>query len=216
MYRKAELVLVPKYLAPIFLLSLGPQPMAKTSRFCQVVSAVSVAGFVLVGVLAAKPAPAVEVAPCRALERRFALVKLDIVSVQLNSALFAAADAGCEEFTRRLLTAGASLAARDRLGAMPLAHAARAGQRTLVELLLAKGAQIDARDIAGSSALYVAAKNERPATVAVLLGQGADPNLPGRSGVTPLAAAAYKGNDRIVEQGLSRAADPNVVDSTGK
>ena len=98
--------------------------------------------------------------------------------MQTNSALFAAADNGCVPLARRLLDAGASLAARDRLGAMALARAARAGQRRLVELFLAQGAAIDARNLAGATALYAAAENERQATVAVLLESGADPNLP--------------------------------------
>jgi len=152
--------------------------MAETTRFCPIRSAVCVTGFVLACLFAAKPAPAVEAATCRELERKFDLIKADIVSIQRNSALFAAADAGCEEFARRLLAAGASLAARDRLGAMPLAHAARAGQRALVELFLTKGAQIDGRNISGSTALYLAAENERQATVALLLAKGADPDLP--------------------------------------
>jgi ankyrin repeat protein len=196
--------------------------MAEAPRFYPTRFAVIVTGFVLACLFAAKSAHAVEAATCRELARRFDLIKADIVSVQLNSTLFAAADAGCDDFARSLLAAGASLEARDRLGAMPLAHAARAGQRALVELFLAKGAQIDARDIAGSTALRVAAENERQATVALLLANGANPNLPGRSGLTPLAAAAFKGNDRIVEQLLSQTADPagradpNVVDATGK
>ena len=173
------------------------------------------AGFLL-ACMAAGPARAVEAATCRELERKFDLIKADVVSVQLNAALFSAADAGCEEFARRLLTAGAALEARDRLGAMPLAHAARAGQRALVELFLAKGAKIDGRDLAGATALYLAAQSERPATVALLLAKGADPDLPGQSGVTPLAAAAFNGNDRIVEQLLAHGASPNIVDATGK
>jgi ankyrin repeat protein len=194
-------------------------------RFHPVRSAVTVTGFVLACLFAGKPTQAVEPATCRDLERKFDLIKGDIVSIQRNSALFSAADAGCEEFARSLLAAGASLDARDRLGAMPLAHAARAGQRALVELFLGKGAQIDARDVAGSTALCVAADNERQATVALLLAKGANPNLSGRSGLTPLAAAAFKGNDRIVEQllaqiagpaGRADSADPNVVDATGK
>ncbi len=194
----------------------GKDGLAEMVRISPARHAVSVAGIMLACLFAAAPAQAVEAATCRELGRKFDLIKADMVSAQLNSALFAAADGGCEEFAERLLAAGASLEARDRLGAMPLAHAARAGQRALVALLLARGAPIDARDIAGATALYLAAENERPATVALLLQKGADPNLPGRSGVTPLAAAAFKGNDRIVEQLLSRSADPNVVDATGK
>ena len=171
---------------------------------------------VLTSVMSCTPARAAETAACRELEQKFDLIKTDISSLQLNMALFSATDAGCGQLARRLLAAGASLEARDRLGAMPLARAARAGQRALVELFLAQGAPIDARNIAGSTALYAAAENERQATVALLLAKGADPNLPGRSGVTPLAAAAFKGNDRIVEQLLARGADPNVIDATGK
>jgi ankyrin repeat protein len=190
--------------------------MADTSRIWPFRPAVSAAALALACLLAARPAPALEAAACREIERKFDLIKRDSVSVQLNSALFSAADAGCEEFAQRLLAAGAALAARDRQGAMPLAHAARAGQRALVALFLAKGAQIDGRDLAGATALYLAAESQRQATVALLLDQGADPNLPGRSGVTPLAVAAFNGNDRIVEELLSHAADPNAVDTTGK
>ena len=51
---------------------------------------------------------------------------------------------------RALLAAGASLEARDRLGAMALARAARAGHVALVELFLARGAAIDARNLFGA------------------------------------------------------------------
>ncbi|MGA2817945.1 MAG: ankyrin repeat domain-containing protein, partial [Xanthobacteraceae bacterium] len=81
---------------------------------------------------------------CGEIESNYELVKADAVSVQTNMALFAAADRGCEALAHKLLDAGASLLARDRRGAMPLAHAARAGQPKLVELFLAKGAPIDA------------------------------------------------------------------------
>jgi uncharacterized protein len=178
---------------------------------------VPTAAFVfLLSFLAARPAAAVEPATCREIERQFDLIKPDMISVQLNATLFAAADAGCEALALRLLVAGASLEARDRLGGRPLTHAARAGQRALVELFLAKGAAIDGRDLAGATALYAAAEGERPATVAALLAKGADPSLPGRSGVSPLSAAAFKGNDRIVDELLARGADPNSVDATGK
>src|SRR5262249_7584007 len=148
---------------------------------------------------------AAEAPTCRELERR--LEPTGITSTQLNLLLFAAADAGCVPLAHRLLDAGASLEARDRLGAMVLARAARAGHVALVELFLARSGAIDGRNLAGSTALYAATENERQATVALLLAKGADPNLPGRSGVTPLAAAAFKGNDRIVAALIARGAD---------
>ena len=162
------------------------------------------------------PAHAMGAANCGDLEHRFDLIKAEVASDQLDSALFSAAEVGCQELARALLETGASLEARDRLGATPLAHAARAGQLATTKFLLAQGAQIDARDISGATALYHAANDERQATVALLVAKGAHLDLPGRSGLTPLAIAASKGNDRIVEQLLSRNANPNVTDMTGK
>ncbi len=153
---------------------------------------------------------------CGEIERDYELIKAEAVSVQINMTLFAAADKGCAALARKLIDAGASLLARDRRGASPLAHAARAGQIKLVELFLAQGAPIDARNVDGGTALFAAAEAEKHSTVTLLLAKGADPNLPGRKGVTPLTAAAFKGNGRIVDALLARGADPNVRDETGK
>ncbi|HML14482.1 MAG TPA: ankyrin repeat domain-containing protein, partial [Xanthobacteraceae bacterium] len=103
------------------------------------------------------PAQAVEPPVCLELERSPALTS-DNASLERNILLFRAADLGCARVARTLLDAGGSVEARDREGAMPLAHAARAGHLDLVRLLLAAGAPIDARDLAGSTALYAAAE----------------------------------------------------------
>jgi uncharacterized protein len=169
---------------------------------------------VLLAVMSAS-VPAAEAPTCRDLEFRFKSAP-EAASVELNVALFRAADAGCVDLARRLLAAGATLESRDRLGNMALARAARAGHLALTQALVEQGAAIDARNLEGSTALLLAAENERQATVGFLLAKGADPNLPGRSGVTALAAAAFKGNDRIVEQLIRRGADPDVADKTGK
>jgi uncharacterized protein len=153
---------------------------------------------------------------CRTLEQNYAQAKAGITSIQLNALLFASAAKDCGALARRLVAAGASLQARDRAGAMPLAHAARGGHVALTERFIVDGAPIDARDLNGATALYAAAEAERPATVAALLSRGADPNLAGRSDVSPLAAAAFRGNDRIVELLLARGADPDHLDATGK
>ena len=156
------------------------------------------AACLMANVAMAAPAP-VSGPTCLELERRFEVLKADATPTQINLVLFSAANAGCVPLARRLLAAGASLEARDRLGAMALARAARAGNMALVDLFLAQGAAIDARNLEGATALYGAAENERQATVALLLAKGADANLPGPAGVTPLAAAAFKGNGRIVD-----------------
>jgi uncharacterized protein len=153
---------------------------------------------------------------CADIRRNYDLVKRDAVSVQVNAALFAAADSGCEDLARKLIADGASVQARDARGAMPLAHAAREGRLRLVALFLANGAPINARNVDGGTALLFAAEHEKHSTVKLLLAKGADPNLTGRSGLTPLIAAAFAGNDRIVEELLAHGADPRVVDTTGK
>ena len=59
------------------------------------------------------------------------MIKAEAVSMQINIALFAAADRGCEPLAKKLLAAGGSVLARDRRGAMPLTHAARGGHPRL-------------------------------------------------------------------------------------
>lgn len=83
-----------------------------------------VAGMMLLLVLCVTARARAENA-CLEIQNSYNLIKAEAVSVQTNSALFAAADKGCEDFGRKLIAGGASVLARDRLGAMPLAHAAR-------------------------------------------------------------------------------------------
>ena len=157
------------------------------------------------------PSPA-----CRELARRFDMIAAAASAIEINATLFSAADAGCAALARRLIDAGASLAARDRLGAAALAHAARGGHAALAASFLAQAAAIDARNIAGATALFAAAENDRLPVVVLLLARGADPNLTGRSDLTPLAAAAYNGNDRIAAELIAHGANPDAADTTGK
>jgi hypothetical protein len=111
---------------------------------------------------------------CRNLEQRYEQIEREADSIEINATLFSAADKGCEDLARRLLDKGASLEARDRLGAEPLARAAVAGERELVALFLDKGAPIDARNIEGSTALFQAAEQGRPPVVRLLIERGAN------------------------------------------
>jgi ankyrin repeat protein len=174
------------------------------------------ASLALLFAVAHHAAAAAAEADCGKLDRNYTVVEADITAIQRNVLLFTSAARDCGALAGRLLADGASLQARDRAGAMPLALAARGGHAALVERFLNEGAAIDARDLAGATALHAAADGERPATVAVLLRRGADPNLAGRSDVSPLAAAAFRGNDRIVELLLARGAAADHVDATGK
>ncbi|WP_409187565.1 ankyrin repeat domain-containing protein [Bradyrhizobium sp. RDM4] len=130
--------------------------------------------------------------------------------------LFSAADTNCTGLATALLNSGASVDARDRVGARPLSHAARFGHMEMVDLLLSRGAPIDARNLSGATALYFAAERGHAAVVHRLIEHGANVKLTGRSGISPVAAAAYAGNDAIVEALIAQGADERLPDDTGK
>jgi ankyrin repeat protein len=153
---------------------------------------------------------------CQGLSRRLELAGPQITAMEVSLTLFSAVDGNCVDLASRLLDQGASVDARDRLGARPLSHAARSGHLQMVDLLLARGAPIDARDLAGATALYFAAEGSHISIAQRLIERGADVKLTGRSGISPVAAAAYAGNDAIVEALLAAGADHRAPDETGK
>ncbi len=165
---------------------------------------------------AASAAGAAESERCQALSRRYQEAKPQITAIEVSLTLFAAVDANCLDLATKLLDQGASVDARDRLGARPLSHAAKSGHLQMVDLLLARGAPIDARNLAGATALYFAAEGSHISIAQRLMERGADVKLTGRSGISPIAAASYAGNDVIVEALLARGADERAPDETGK
>jgi ankyrin repeat protein len=162
------------------------------------------------------PAAAAKVRVCQGLEQAYEQIKPTATTLEVNAALFSAADKRCDALAKRLLADGASLQARDRFGAMALSRAAKAGDVEIVELFLEHGAPINARNLDGSTALFLAAEAGRHSAVEALIAHGADVNLPGRSGTTPIAAAAYGGDEPLVHLLLDKGADANAVDGTGK
>jgi len=162
------------------------------------------------------PADAAESERCRELNRKFEISKPQITAIEISLTLFSAADGNCVDLATLLLDQGASVDARDRIGARPLSHAARSGHIEMLDLLLARGAPIDARDLNGATALYQAADRGQTAVVQRLIERGADVHLTGRSGVSPVAAAAYAGRDSIVKILLAHGADARAADDTGK
>src|ERR1700733_3033766 len=153
---------------------------------------------------------------CQALSRRYEEAKPQITAIEVSLTLFAAVDANCIDLATKLLDQGASVDARDRLGARPLSHAARSGHLQLVDLLLSRGAPIDARNLADATALFFAAEGSHISIAQQLIERGADVKLTGRSGVSPIAAAAYAGNDIIFDALLAHGADERAPDDTGK
>jgi ankyrin repeat protein len=153
---------------------------------------------------------------CQALTLRFEIARPQITAMEVSLTLFSAVDGNCIDLATKLLDQGASVDARDRLGARPLSHAAKSGHLQMVDLLLARGAPIDARNLAGATALYFAAEGSHISIAQRLIERGADVKLTGRSGISPIAAAAYAGNDVIVEALLAHGADERTPDETGK
>ena len=123
--------------------------------------------------------------------------------------LFSARRTECEALAKTLLDDGASLEARDALGNMPLAKAAKNGNAGLVKLFLEHKAPVNARNLEASTALFIAAEEERRAVAELLLAAGADPNLAGRSGISPIGAAAYTGNAGFVEASTRQGRRPS-------
>ena len=171
---------------------------------------------VVIAALAAAPAARADSERCQGLSRRFEIAKPQITAMEVSLALFSAVDGNCIDLATKLLDQGASVDARDRLGARPLSHAARSGHLQMVDLLLARGAPINARNLAGATALYFAAEGSHISIAQRLIERGADVKLTGRSGISPVAAAAYAGNDVIVEALLAGGADERTPDETGK
>jgi uncharacterized protein len=159
---------------------------------------------------------AADPARCRDVVRNYELNKLQLTAIEISSTLFAAADRNCINLATTLLDGGASVDARDRLGARPLSRAARSGHLAMVDLLLQRGAPINARDLAGATALYVAAERGQVGVVQRLIDQGADTDLRGRSGTSPVAAAAFAGRNQVVRMLLAHGADARALDDTGK
>jgi ankyrin repeat protein len=167
--------------------------------------------------VASAPGAHANIKICQGIEQSYEQIARGASTVEINDLLFKATDKGCQDLARRLLLeAGASLEARDRLGAKPLSHAAAAGQIELAVLFLDHGAPIDARNLDGSTALFKAAETGRLDIVKLLVERGASVDLPGRSGVTPLSAAAFMGSAPIVDFLIEKGADPNWMDGTQK
>src|SRR3990170_3636491 len=65
---------------------------------------------------------------CRSMEQRYEQIERGASTIEVNAMLFSAADKACLDLAKLLLSDGASVEARDRLGAKPLARAASPGE----------------------------------------------------------------------------------------
>jgi hypothetical protein len=116
-----------------------------------------------------------------------------------DTALHMAAAAYATDIAADLVSRGANVRAKNRLGAEPLHYSADgipgashwdpAAQGSMVELLIRSGADPNSTDKGGVLPLHRAVRTRSSAAVAALLAHGADARLRNKSGSTPLHLA---------------------------
>lgn len=142
-------------------------------------------------------------------------------SLQINNLLFEAARKGCVDALAPLAKAGASPAARDRMGNTALALAAKSGRLSFVKALLdadrpAVSGQLERANVDGSTPLVQAALADRIDVAKLLLDAGANAAAANAHGETALSAAAFNADAALAELLLARGAAPDAADATGK
>ena len=152
--------------------------------------------------LAASPRLAAEPAQTGATRRAatpFYLERIGHYVYSGDTALHVAAAAHQPEIARDLIALGASVNARNRMGAEPLHYACDgspgskrwnpAAQASTIECLLAAGANPNVTDRNGVAPLHRAVRTRCAAAVRVLLERGAKPGQTNSRGSTPLDLA---------------------------
>jgi uncharacterized protein len=140
-------------------------------------------------------------------------------SLQVNNLLFEAARKGCVSALDVLVKAGASPLARDRMGNVALAIAARMGRIAFVKALLLDKTNTEQRDrpnVAGSTPLFQAVQANRTEVAKLLIEAEANVGVANSQGETALSAAAFNANAELAELLLAHKASPDTVDATGK
>ena len=102
------------------------------------------------------------------------------------------------DISRLLMTNGAKLGLKDRLGRTSIHWAAEKGDLAIAKLLLTNGAKIDSKDNDGETALHEAAQWGHLNLIQFFIGQGANVNAVGSDGRSPIHIAIAHGNIDIV------------------
>ena len=114
-----------------------------------------------------------------------------------------------------LLTAGASVDARDMDDWTPLHTAAWQGQSGIADMLLVAGASVDARDMDDWTPLHMAAWQGRTGVADVLLAAGASVDARDMDDWTPLHMAAWQGQTEVANVLLAAGASVDARDTDG-
>jgi len=127
-------------------------------------------------------------------------------------ALFRSIENGDFAEFSRLVDAGVSLSATNKVGETPLYVAAEKGQADMAKLLIARGADARALTPNGESVLHAAAMIESTVLMTALIEAGADKNSANNDGETPLLWAAMTGTFLAVKALADAGADLDVQD----
>jgi ankyrin repeat protein len=126
-----------------------------------------------------------------------------------DKSLYEAAEAGDIEQVKLLISKGADVNAKNRIGYTPLHHAASGGHSDVVKLLLDCGADINAKGTNQRTPLHYAAEYGDEKTIELLLSKGADINAKDSRNATPLCVAMTSlsdGRREIVDFLVSKGA----------
>ena len=133
-----------------------------------------------------------------------------------SQSLHDAARDGDIDQVQLLISQGADVNEKNRMGWTPLHTAIRNRRQALIEPLIAKGADVNAKDNSGQTPLHVAVYIGQKDAVELLIAKGADVNIMGGRGDNALSLAKKRGNTEIIDLLLKHGAkEPSLEDLMG-
>jgi len=119
------------------------------------------------------------------------------------------------EHVKSLLSKGADINEKNRLGGTPLHTAMMNGKWEIAELLISKGPDLNAKDNRQRTPLYLAVEKNQKKIVEILIAKGVDVNALAGMGHNALTLARSKGYTELTELLLKHGAEEPVFDMEG-
>ncbi|KAK4883551.1 hypothetical protein RN001_006870 [Aquatica leii] len=142
-------------------------------------------------------------------------VRVDVVDIEGQTALFHAAMGGHLGVVKRLVEAGALIDRRNKESRTALHAASERGHVDVAEFLLTHEGDMEARDSQGNTPLHIAAQHQQTKLVQLLLDHGADPDAENAKGFSSLHIACSLGSRGILESLLQHGALLNTQNKMG-
>ena len=121
------------------------------------------------------------------------------------------------EIVEYLLSIGANIEAKDKMGKTPLHYACEEGHLHIIEYLISMGANIEAKDNYGNSIIHIASEHGLLQIIQYLIEkQNIDKDSKGANQRTPLHYACLNNHLEIVEYLLSQKANLEAKDKNEK